>query len=1154
MNADREMEDALLDDDWTLAEELEASSKPVMSCVEQKKGNWSRRYVEQNNIRTRVSDTNSVVPILFQHYIGCTASTLASTRETCTTASSLTSEMTALPRSDQHESTVRVFSLSHNPQRAAKTYTEDTFHGACFDSGAEVSVIGMEQARAYHKMTGSCMRLTPSTLNFKFGDFLCKSEGVTNVRVPMPQGGFISFAAHVVCADIPMLVGLDLLRKHQLVLDFEACRITQKRNDWHLPMTFKGGHIFFQWSQREICYTKAELQRLHLHFFHPTAGKLFQLIKRARPDQATGELHRTITAISKHCSTCRSYSRKPFRFRASIGPDQIVFNHEIAIDLMWLEGNPVLHVVDTHTHFQNATVLRSKRTEDIWAAFVECWASIYVGYPRVIRLDQEASFRASVFDDLATANGVELRFSGTESHNSIGPGERYHAPLRRVFKILREHHPRIEPEIILRYAVKAMNDSMGPEGLVPSLLVFGTLPTFPIVSSDRPEQADRLSAMKRARDEMAKITAELRIREALRSRLPPSTRYHLAPGDKVRVFRERSQRWEGPFTITKTREKEVWVTDGAKEKHFNRSQVIPDPKDTGDRELRRLLAGFTSLKSGPPPGIMLTEVLHPADPRAKEKPFDSARAKEICGLFKRNAFKVVCRDEAGDDANILGGRFVLSIKNTETDEPDFKARFVVQGHTDSEKNMLINSASNVRHVSIRLLVAIAAIFGFRLWTQDVAQAYLQSATSLMRKVYIKPSKEFQLNADELLKLLKPLYGLTDAGDYWHNTFGKHLQQDLSMRPTASDLALYTKSVRDGLACLVGTYVDDTIATGPIEFDGESRLTERRFESRNREYDNVRFAGVEIRREGHGYLMHQDKYAQKLEEISSQDGFHAFRSLRHQLAWLTHTRPDLCAHANILSQVTMASYNATHTKIINSAVRKARTVKMGLFQHSLDLETTRMVVFCDSSFANNADSSTQLGYVILLTDRTKRANWLHYASYKSKRIVRSVLGGETYAFADGFDFAFTLRHDIENILGRKLSITMLTDSESLFKVIIKASTTTERRLMIDIRATREAYVREEINDVGWISSEDNIADAMTKLSPCKSLDNLMQTGQLHMQVQQWVIRGEADEFGYDGIFANQETPSVEGDGDEVDDAQNGNDEKRNETTVTAHTGE
>lgn len=37
MNADREMEDALLDDDWTLAEELEASSKPVMSCVEQKK-------------------------------------------------------------------------------------------------------------------------------------------------------------------------------------------------------------------------------------------------------------------------------------------------------------------------------------------------------------------------------------------------------------------------------------------------------------------------------------------------------------------------------------------------------------------------------------------------------------------------------------------------------------------------------------------------------------------------------------------------------------------------------------------------------------------------------------------------------------------------------------------------------------------------------------------------------------------------------------------------------------------------------------------------------------------------------------------------------------------------------------------------------------
>lgn len=85
--------------------------------------------------------------------------------------------------------------------------------------------------------------------------------------------------------------------------------------------------------------------------------------------------------------------------------------------LMWLEVNPVLHIVDTQTPFHNATVLHSKRAEHIWSAFVECWASLYVEYPRVIRLEQKISFSSSVFDDLATANGIELQFSSTEPLN-----------------------------------------------------------------------------------------------------------------------------------------------------------------------------------------------------------------------------------------------------------------------------------------------------------------------------------------------------------------------------------------------------------------------------------------------------------------------------------------------------------------------------------------------------------------------------------------------------------------------------------------------------------------------------------------------------------------------------------------------------------------
>lgn len=54
---------------------------------------------------------------------------------------------------------------------------------------------------------------------------------------------------------------------------------------------------------------------------------------------------------------------------------------------------------------------------------------------------------------------------------------------------------------------------------------------------------------------------------------------------------------------------------------------------------------------------------------------------------------------------------------------------------------------------------------FKLWTQDVAQAYLQSQ-DLTHNVYFKPHPIFELDSAKFLKLQNPLYGLLDAGGYW----------------------------------------------------------------------------------------------------------------------------------------------------------------------------------------------------------------------------------------------------------------------------------------------------------------------------------------------------------------------------------------------------
>lgn len=93
------------------------------------------------------------------------------------------------------------------------------------------------------------------------------------------------------------------------------------------------------------------------------------------------------------------------------------------------------------------------------------------------------------------------------------------------------------------------------------------------------------------------------------------------------------------------------------------------------------------------------------------------------------------------------------------------------------------------------------------------------------------------------------------------------------------------------------------------------------------------------------------------------------------------------------------------------------------------------------------------------------------------MTRSVLGSETMALADGFDAAYAIRHDVEKMTGKRIPLSVYTDSLSLFDVITKATLTAERRLMIDV----------------------------AKIRPCGALDEVLQTGCLSHPVAQWIKR-------------------------------------------------
>ncbi len=63
-----------------------------------------------------------------------------------------------------------------------------------------------------------------------------------------------------------------------------------------------------------------------------------------------------------------------------------------------------------------------------------------------------------------------------EVHNSIRLVEHYYVPLRRTYNILLKELLDLLKEERLQIAIKAVNDTAGPDGIVPTLLVFGAFP------------------------------------------------------------------------------------------------------------------------------------------------------------------------------------------------------------------------------------------------------------------------------------------------------------------------------------------------------------------------------------------------------------------------------------------------------------------------------------------------------------------------------------------------------------------------------------------------------------------------------------------------------------------------------------------------------
>ncbi|KAI1002480.1 hypothetical protein K3495_g5719 [Podosphaera aphanis] len=381
-----------------------------------------------------------------------------------------------------------------------------------------------------------------------------------------------------------------------------------------------------------------------------------------------------------------------------------------------------------------------------------------------------------------------------------------------------------------------------------------------------------------------------------------------------------------------------------------------------------------------------------------------------------------------------------------------------------------------------------------------------------------------LGRESILRVRLPLYSVPEAGTRWYKTYHEHHKEKLEIIPSTYDPCLMGNK---NATALVGLQTDDSLIAANSEFivKEEQEIKNAKFPCKPIEKLTIdkplEFNGCVIKfntsSKGRIIEISQAKQCKKIklvptDEPIDKDTYVAQRARGAYIASVS--QPQAAFVLSFAAQVTEPKID--DVKFLNKCLAwqmKGATLKYV----QLDWNSTKIIAFTDSSFANNVDLSSQIGYVIVLADSENNANIIHWQSVKCRRITRSVLASELYAMTLGFDVSATIKSTLDQVFSgscQRIDIDILdiplvicVDSRSLYDCLVTLGTTSEKRLMIDIMSIRQSYERREISEIILVQGDKNPADSMTKEKCCNALQKLIETNRLELakQVDSWVER-------------------------------------------------
>jgi hypothetical protein len=242
-------------------------------------------------------------------------------------------------------------------------YPASIFYSVVIDTGASRrSTAGYEQYLAYEKTHSKRIDISRAGMaRIQFGIGSTSSIGSVTIKTPI---GKIEF--HVLETDTPFLFcinDMDALGVYYINVD--NMLVTPKGT---FPVIRRFGHPFMLWdeslesfingslNQNPSSLTDTELRRLHRRFGHPATERLHRVLERAGYNDVN---KKSIEYITKYCLHCQKHGKSPRRFKFTLWTnDDLIFNYSIYVNIMYIDGSPILHVINEATRFQAAKWLR----------------------------------------------------------------------------------------------------------------------------------------------------------------------------------------------------------------------------------------------------------------------------------------------------------------------------------------------------------------------------------------------------------------------------------------------------------------------------------------------------------------------------------------------------------------------------------------------------------------------------------------------------------------------------------------------------------------------------------------------------------------------------------------------------------------------------